>query len=789
MEAVGALASVVQLLDATLKSSSVIVGFLSDFKHASDDVADLRKSLDAVRELLMQLRTYAVEVQQSSLATSTQHDLARHIGTLSQHFSEDMHVLYDLIPADLSRWKRAKFVFHSAERAALLRRLGGRKAEVTLAISIITGHTTTATHRDIHDMATEHKASSTRQETSLKQLQEQHTRLGESLANLRNMLGVFQQEAADTRAMVQTALNQSHTLLSSTQMTMESNMGTLQSRLDKLTMSQQTHFQSLSTSVSTAGFSKDNQDLLARIIRVETQRTLEPLIGRFEGVQGTIDQIALSVSGLSSNQPSSNSNSVMLYADRTPTEFEDPRNTQTDCSSTNSPYTSTSAGFKEIQLSSSTNRLNTRWGTMTISVKTYRVRGAVSRNNSVHFQLQIDFTPSPWLLSRGISIVHSSGPDRQGFYSICPRIMTYPVYDFVRWGIIDLFLTDDVNRFREMIQTGELSVRARNEYGRGLLQCALLRKAFNVSLYLLKESGYGELLVNRDNWSFYKLAGFIMRNLRSTPPHQIVESLSLIRPYFSEEDILTKHDGNLFYHGEVWHSIYWRESDPRNDHDVNHDFETASIVRQLHHWGDSWQPFSWYGALAWKYYSYSHIDLPVRLIGFDLFMLRHCLDNGEDPNQLLCQGYHKLEGTHPLTALTIATSDLLENMEDLPHDEHAQYDRYLIPLVIYMFECIISHGGDIYHIWDEDDLETAETVTHLAERLDVMNIWSAALLKCGYDIETVVAESERRLGEYKRLHGSGRTGVDVSAFSFDEEAGMGMRRRRVKGKEVEGGAE
>lgn len=96
-------------------------------------------ALAAVQELFHQLRAYATEVQQSSLASSMQLDLARLIRPLSQRFSQDMHVLYDLIPADLSKWKRAKFVFHSAERAALLRRLEERKGEATLAISMITG--------------------------------------------------------------------------------------------------------------------------------------------------------------------------------------------------------------------------------------------------------------------------------------------------------------------------------------------------------------------------------------------------------------------------------------------------------------------------------------------------------------------------------------------------------------------------------------------------------------------------------------------------------------------------
>lgn len=82
-----------------------------------------------------------------------------------------------------------------------------------------------------------------------------------------------------------------------------------------------------------------------------------------------------------------------------------------------------------MPLSTRTNWIVMRWGQLRINVQTYRVRGIMPRNNSVHFCVHVDFSPRPWLLSQGISITHSSGPDQQGFYSICPRIMTYPVYN------------------------------------------------------------------------------------------------------------------------------------------------------------------------------------------------------------------------------------------------------------------------------------------------------------------------------------------------------------------------
>lgn len=47
-------------------------------------------------------------------------------------------------------------------------------------------------------------------------------------------------------------------------------------------------------------------------------------------------------------------------------------------------------------------------------------------------------------------------------------------------------------------------------------------------------------------------------------------------------------------------------------------------------------------------------------------------------------------------------------------------------LIIEPFKCIISHGGNVYHMWDRDDPETARTLTPVAERKGVMDIWSAA---------------------------------------------------------------
>jgi hypothetical protein len=63
-----------------------------------------------------------------------------------------------------------------------------------------------------------------------------------------------------------------------------------------------------------------------------------------------------------------------------------------------------------------------------------------------------------------------------------------------------------------------------------------------------------------------------------------------------------------------------------------------------------------------------------------------------------------------------------------------------------------------------------------AYELDIEDIWDTALSKCGFDLDTVEAQSKLRLREHYRLRGAIRTGVDVRSL-VDRESSSEVRYR------------
>ncbi|KAK0714405.1 hypothetical protein B0T21DRAFT_454633 [Apiosordaria backusii] len=828
MEAVGALASAVQLLDVTLRYSSVIAGFVSGLRHARDDIRELQRSLDEVRQLLAQLQGYATDVKQLTSVATTQRHLAQLIFKISQHFAEDMDALYRLIPSDVSLRKRARFVFQGAERAAILRRLGERKADAALAIAMIGGldnikqqGAIQAISQSLHDLCVGQQASeqanASRHETSMIQLQQEHARLHASVAELRDTIQRLAEEGRRRDSVetlrdnllaahsnTQMLLAQQNDVLSSSQTMMESNMSGLQSQLREIQQSQDGHLQRISTAVSQTLLSADSEEILARIVRVETRRALQPLINRFDGVEGVIDQISTTLSNPARYQTNRETAVVPVRPDggEDLAILKEVESNPTTFSSRDLNGTPRSAVFKEIQLSSYSKWIHTRWGWLYIRVTTYRVRSPFTRGNSIHFGFQINFTPRPCLFSRGISVVHMSGPDNSGFYSICPRIMTYPVYSDES-PIMRLLEADDVNGIREMLHRGELSIRARDEHGDGLLRASMFAGAYNICSYLLRDTRYGELLsamdqLDMNTFLLHSAANFLGR----TSIEAIGNLIILFRHYATEDN--GGEEGPPPY---IWYFLH--ESCQKNQ--MLDDLVPA--VRLVQSYGVTLKLFRWFRSLFW----FTRRSDICWYIQYDMCMVQVYFITGGNPNQL-SQPWYEDEDRHPLVWLMLRSADLRDYLsehfetsfsdkdelsqqehhpdtdeDEFPQQEHhpgTGMDEVMMGLCIELFECIISHGGNIYYIWDRNDCpETAKTLTHLAEDLGIMNIWGAALTACGHHVEAVVVESHRRIDEYRKLHGAGRTAVDVCLLTFDEEAGSGMRRRRGKGKEGDGGDE
>lgn len=93
---------------------------------------------------------------------------------------------------------------------------------------------------------------------------------------------------------------------------------------------------------------------------------------------------------------------------------------------------------------------------------------------------------------------------------------------------------------------------------------------------------------------------------------------------------------------------------------------------------------------------------------------------------------------------------------------------------------LIRAGADIYYIVAEYGIDRALTLTHMAFILDLGDVWFNALERCGFDVDEVWTESDRRLAAFKKLHGAQRSGVDVSCVvDQPESSGLRYRGRRA----------
>lgn len=56
--------------------------------------------------------------------------------------------------------------------------------------------------------------------------------------------------------------------------------------------------------------------------------------------------------------------------------------------------------------------------------------------------------------------------------------------------------------------------------------------------------------------------------------------------------------------------------------------------------------------------------------------------------------------------------------------EYEDVLKLVIFFIIELFKCIIFYGGNVYYMWDWDDLEIVRIFIFVVERKGVMDIWS-----------------------------------------------------------------
>lgn len=103
--------------------------------------------------------------------------------------------------------------------------------------------------------------------------------------------------------------------------------------------------------------------------------------------------------------------------------------------------------------------------------------------------------------------------------------------------------------------------------------------------------------------------------------------------------------------------------------------------------------------------------------------------------------------------------------QDAEDEDYQQCVRLLVLLIAagaYIYE-VVFYGG-------------IKMLTKLASESGIRNMWETALEECGFDVQDVYAESDRRMRKFRRLRGAERTGIDVEVPQ-ENDSSIGLRYR------------
>jgi len=113
-----------------------------------------------------------------------------------------------------------------------------------------------------------------------------------------------------------------------------------------------------------------------------------------------------------------------------------------------------------------------------------------------------------------------------------------------------------------------------------------------------------------------------------------------------------------------------------------------------------------------------------------------------------------------------------ESVEDDSYED--EWDKK-VELSIELLSVLISAGADVHYI--HHGRREGRTLARIAYFCKVQDIWEAALERCGFNIDEVVMESNRRLSEHVKLRGAMRTGVDIESVVSETGSANGLRQR------------
>ncbi|CAH0000697.1 unnamed protein product [Clonostachys byssicola] len=529
----GAVAGGVQLLDASIKTSKKCRSLISTFRHAEEFVEHLDRAMKEAEGLMADLQIFAMAAQKIPQDQLNQygHVLTSSLGQIAWNYSNDLKCLAKLLPSPSSINFKEKFSFCRDQKAInnIILRLEQRKIAATLALGVL---------GRVKDL--KNHAISLELEKSMRELSLEQSRLSEEFT--RSVIAGTEQgrKTASTLLQIQRDVELRSTELQTSLASMETIAATRYSQL--ATKSQ----------VTTIAASSVNQ--LGKIVRLELKRQFEPLKSRLDITDKMIDELATEVATHSHDQKVFESQKP---EQGTQEHLPDQSLENVNFGSSGHSYImmgnpKVSPSRRKVILSTYACSRYIGFGTLDIVIATYRTKTSPIQSSQPYFRLKIDFTPSPWLFSRGLSLLYSSEPSTDGYFNICPRLRVFGVICDDS-PIDNMIQQDDVISFRRALDNHEVGIWDVND-GMNLLRMAVYSNSIGIAHYLLSTE-CAETLLTDGNLAFSEC---VQELLACIPDLEIGHQfLSSMRNLFDPND-----QGELEDYHLIWNHFWSMKRSP-----------------------------------------------------------------------------------------------------------------------------------------------------------------------------------------------------------------------------------
>ncbi|KAI1376556.1 hypothetical protein F4677DRAFT_81495 [Hypoxylon crocopeplum] len=476
LAAVGATTSVIQLGDAALRLCRSISHFIGELKDTKDDMRHLHSTLDDTISLMRDLIAYIHEFQ-SVTSTNVDHEvLPDAVVSAVQYFHESVAALRGCLPPNLSPSfaRKFRFVFNKRKVRSAVKRLEECKASASLALNIVGSRSNIKLRNDLDILRALSEAMTAEQKGGARESSQQRSQLIDAIQDVSQQ----QSEILPTLERVD-------------QRTLDMTMQ-LQS-ICSMVAAQRVRLRSLQ-SVKT--FSAVDEDTLAKLVRMFVTQTVQMVSpGMDREVTSTVDNLGSYVAseayhdgffsmkvgeGLQASAPISiptvdtiAGKGVVMSSEMKP---ESPVQNQRRVPRS-----------RMVQLFTRDKTIKLKWMLIKFSVIGLRRQQTDSYDSTSYFSIDINVIPRRFI-SFGVALSYTNAPDDAGYYSICPRILTF--------GIIpnnpplrNVLRKDNVDTLRRMIMNREINVRDHDTLGRSLFELAMNHLAVNCCRYLRNEIG------------------------------------------------------------------------------------------------------------------------------------------------------------------------------------------------------------------------------------------------------------------------------------------------------------